>query len=76
MTELLIDAAGSGSFKLVPFPPDRKAIDIGSVYVDDRKIRRVLRWMPAIDLREGLARTVAYYREHREHYWVRPAVAA
>ncbi|MBV9174411.1 MAG: NAD-dependent epimerase/dehydratase family protein [Chloroflexi bacterium] len=69
VTELLIELAGTGSYSLVPFPPDRKAIDVGSIYVDDRKIRRVLRWKPVIDLREGLSRTVAFYREHRDHYW-------
>jgi UDP-glucose 4-epimerase len=69
VTELLIGAAGSGSFKLVPFPPDRKAIDIGSIYVEDAKIRRVLGWAPTVDLREGLRRTVDFYRAHREHYW-------
>lgn len=77
LTELLIELAGSGSYRLVPFPAERKAIDIGSIYVDDRKIRRVLRWRPEIDLREGLERTVAFYREHRPHYWASaPRVAA
>jgi UDP-glucose 4-epimerase len=69
VTELLIEAAGSGSFKLVPFPPDRKAIDIGSIYVDDAKIRRVLGWTPTVDLREGLKRTVEFYGAHRGQYW-------
>jgi UDP-glucose 4-epimerase len=69
VSELLIDVAGSGSFKLVPFPPDRKAIDIGSIYVDDAKIRRVLGWAPTVGLRDGLKGTVDFYRAHREHYW-------
>jgi UDP-glucose 4-epimerase len=72
LTELLIELAGSGSYRLVPFPPERKAIDIGSIYVDDRKIRRVLHWRPMIDLREGLSMTVAFYREHQAHYWGSP----
>jgi UDP-glucose 4-epimerase len=67
--ELLIEAAGCGSFKLVPFPADRKAIDIGSIYVDDAKIRRVLGWAPRVGLQEGLQRTVDFFRAHREHYW-------
>src|ERR687885_3030024 len=41
VAELLVEIAGSGSYRLEPFPPDRKAIDIGSIYVDDRKIPRV-----------------------------------
>ena len=76
VAEILVDVSGTGSYCLVPFPPERKVIDIGSVYVDDRKIRRVLRWLPRVDLRDGLSRTVAYYREHRQHYWSRSAVTA
>ena len=72
LTELLIDVAGTGSYRLVPFPPERKAIDIGSIYIDDRKIRRVLKWHPRVDLREGLTRTVAFYRAHRAEYWAKP----
>ena len=76
LAELLIEAAGSGSYKLVPFPPERKVIDIGSIYVDDRKLRRVLKWKPRVDLREGLSRTIAFYRQHRAHYWATREPAA
>jgi UDP-glucose 4-epimerase len=76
VAELLIEVAGSGSYQLLPFPPQRKLIDIGSIYVDDRKIRRVLRWRPRVDLREGLSRTVGFYRTHRAQYWAAPVAAA
>jgi UDP-glucose 4-epimerase len=69
LADLLVEVAGTGSYRLQPFPPERKVIDIGSIYVDDRKIRRTLKWRPQVDLREGLSRTIAYYRAHREHYW-------
>jgi UDP-glucose 4-epimerase len=69
LAELLIEVAEMGSYRLVPFPPERKAIDIGSIYVDDRKIRRVLKWRPRVDLREGLTRTVQYFRANRAAYW-------
>lgn len=69
ITQLLIDVAGSGRYRLVPWPEEKRAIDIGSVYVDDSRIRRVLGWEPRIGLREGLAGTVAFYREHRAQYW-------
>src|ERR1051325_202009 len=32
LVQLLIEIAGQGSYRLVPFPSDKKAIDIGSVY--------------------------------------------
>jgi len=72
LADLLIEVAGSGSYELIPFPAERKAIDIGSIYVDDRKIRRVLKWRPQIDMREGLTRTIAFYRAHRAEYWASP----
>jgi len=33
------------------------------------KIRETLGWMPHVALREGLTRTLAFYRQHRAHYW-------
>jgi UDP-glucose 4-epimerase len=76
LAELLIDVCGSGRFELIPFPPERKAIDIGSIYVDDRKIRRLLKWRPRVDMREGLSRTIDFYRAHRGEYWALPEAAA
>jgi UDP-glucose 4-epimerase len=68
LVELLLDVAGGGSCTLVPFPPERKRIDIGDFYADITKAKTVLGWTPTVPLREGLAQTVAYYRRHREHY--------
>jgi len=68
LVELLLDVAGGGSYTLVPFPPDRKRIDIGDFYADIRKVKAVLGWAPRVGLREGLAETVAFYRRHKEHY--------
>jgi len=69
LAELLIEIAGQGSYRLVPFPPERKRIDVGDVYSAYFHIRDHLGWRPAVPLREGLARTIEYYRQHREHYW-------
>jgi UDP-glucose 4-epimerase len=72
LTGKLVEVAGGGSYRLGPFPEERKAIDIGSFYVDDSKIRRTLFWKPVVGLRDGLARSVAFYRQHRRHYWGTP----
>jgi dTDP-glucose 4,6-dehydratase/UDP-glucose 4-epimerase len=60
---------GGGRFELVPFPADRKAIDIGDYYSDFSLIRDELDWNPQVDLRDGLARTIAYVDRNRRHYW-------
>ena len=65
----LIALNGRGECKIIPFPPDRKAIDIGDYYSDFGLIRRTLGWTPQVGLEEGLHRTLAYYRKYREHYW-------
>ncbi len=53
----------------MPWPPERKKIDIGSIYVDHTRLTELTGWEPRVDLREGLAETLAFYREHGEHYW-------
>ncbi|HYU18718.1 MAG TPA: NAD-dependent epimerase/dehydratase family protein [Chloroflexota bacterium] len=76
LLELLIELVGHASYRLVPFPDDKKAIDIGSVYTDFNKIRRALGWEPRTSLREGLERTIAFYRQNRAEYWGEPAHAS
>jgi UDP-glucose 4-epimerase len=68
VAELLVQAAGGGSYELKEFPPERKRIDIGDYYADDRLIRSQLGWQPRVTLDEGLRRTVAFYRAHLQHY--------
>jgi nucleoside-diphosphate-sugar epimerase len=68
VTRALIDVAGSGRCRVVPFPGERRAIDIGSFYSDDTKIRRVLGWEPHTPLEEGLRHTIEYFRAHGQHY--------
>ena len=59
----------AGEYQIVPFPADRKAIDIGDYYSDYRKIREELGWNPNVGLEEGLRATLEFYREHHAHYW-------
>ena len=68
LARMLIAIAGRGSYALAPFPPERKLIDIGDFQADASKVRRELGWSPRVALREGLEETVAYYRQHKEHY--------
>jgi UDP-glucose 4-epimerase len=69
LANLLIKINKSGSFSLVPFPPERKQIDIGDYYGDFRKIRSRLGWEPKTSLEQGIAQTLAYYRKNNEYYW-------
>lgn len=58
-----------GQHQITPFPPERKAIDIGDYYSDFAKIENALGWAPQIGLDQGLHQTMDYYRQHYAHYW-------
>jgi UDP-glucose 4-epimerase len=69
IVEILRQLCPQVSYRLVPFPQDKKRIDIGDYYGDYSKIRTALGWEPRVPLEEGLARTIDYYRRHKEQYW-------
>ncbi len=56
----------------VPFPPERKAIDIGDYYADCSAYHNATGWTPQIDLADGLARTVDFFRTHWNRYLLQP----
>jgi dTDP-glucose 4,6-dehydratase/UDP-glucose 4-epimerase len=69
LAESLIDISGHGGYELIPFPPARKAIDIGDYYGNSSKAATLLGWIPKIDLTEGLKSTIEYYKIHGKKYW-------
>ena len=69
LAETVVNLRQGGAYELVPFPPDRKVIDIGDYYSDFSLISRELGWQPKVDLSEGLRQTVAYYQAYHQHYW-------
>lgn len=69
LAHLVVEAAGSGSVVTVPFPEDRKSIDIGDFYADWSAIERELEWRPTFAVEDGVRRTLDYFREHGPHYW-------
>jgi len=68
LVNVLIELAGTGRYRFVEWPPDKKAIDIGSFYADSSRFRQASGWSPRVSFREGLERTLAYYRRHMAHY--------
>ena len=69
LAELIVDLGYGGTFKLIPFPPERKAIDIGDYYSDFNLIAQELGWKPKIAFEEGLRRTVEFYSKNSSEYW-------
>ena len=64
----LVEINGAGEHVVMEFPAERRAIDIGDYYGDFAKIRSEIGWTPRRTLRDTIAATLAYYREHIRHY--------
>ncbi len=69
LAHLIVEIAGQGSVRLIPWPDERRRIDVGDVYSSYELIQRTLGWQPQTPLRAGLTRMVQFYQEHRRHYW-------
>jgi dTDP-glucose 4,6-dehydratase len=72
ITELLLELTGADR-SLVRRVADRKGHDLRYA-LDESKIRDELGYAPRVPFDEGLAQTVAWYREHPER-WQSPALA-
>ncbi len=69
LAQLMVDLHGDATFKIVPFPPERKAIDIGDYYSDFGKIKSELGWQPKVNIQQGLQLSLDYYQVNHQHYW-------
>ena len=68
LVELMIAIAGTGRYRFVAWPPEKKVIDIGDFHADSSLIARALGWLPSTTLADGLRRTIEFYRAHLGQY--------
>jgi UDP-glucose 4-epimerase len=68
LAELMCGMTEGGSYLVREFPADRKRIDIGDYYADDRALRETLGWRRRTTLRTALQRTLAFYGRELNHY--------
>lgn len=62
MVRAIVAIAGGGDIRFVPWPALAERVETGSFVADVSKIRRDVGWAPRVGLRDGLERTVAFYR--------------
>ena len=68
LVAMLLNVAGTGRVTYVPWPAEKKAIDIGSFYSDSSKFAAATGWRPRVALREGFGRTIDFYRANLPRY--------
>jgi len=62
--ETLGAVVGDVDVHYIPYPPQRKRIEIGDTYCEYGKISRTLNWLPRTSLHDGLKQTIAWHRAH------------
>jgi len=69
LAKKIIAIAGTGKVDYTEFTSERKALEPGDYYADISKIKAAIGWKPEISLRDGIKRTIEYYKKYRSHYW-------
>jgi len=64
----VLDSICGVEYDIVPFPADKKIIDIGDYYGDYSLFSAATGWQPKVDLQEGMQRTVEFYNQNRKTY--------
>lgn len=67
--EMAIEENGGGSFEMVEYPGNHKMVEVGDYIADWSKFSRLTGWQPRVGVREGIRRSLAFYRQHKKQYW-------
>ena len=60
LVKFLFDIHGLGEFEIIPFPPEKKRIDIGDYYGNYQKFANLTGWNPKTSLRDGFTKMISY----------------
>jgi nucleoside-diphosphate-sugar epimerase len=55
-------------YQMIPFPEDRKAIDVGDFICDYSAFSNQFEWEPKVNFEEGIQRSFQYFQDEIEHY--------
>jgi UDP-glucose 4-epimerase len=69
MAETIINIAGKGSMKQVPWPNNYDYFETGDFYSDISSIKSAINWQPNTTLTVGIKKTIDYYQQFKHYYW-------
>ncbi len=64
----LVAISGGSCVECVPWPAEKRAIDVGSFYSDSSKFMARTGWHPVVALDDGLRRTIEFYQRNISRY--------
>mgnify|MGYP001363156077 FL=1 len=55
-------------YEMIPFPEDRKVIDVGDFICDFSAFSSSFGWNPKINFKEGISKSIDFFREELDYY--------
>ena len=65
---LMCKLSDGASYEKIPFPEERKAIDVGDFVCDYKAFQSTFDWDPKVNFREGISKSIDYYRKNLDYY--------
>lgn len=65
----VIKIYGNGKFKIVPFPSDRKSIEIGNYIANYSKLTKFTGWKPRWKFEDAVLETIKFYSGNKKFYF-------
>ena len=66
--KIMCDKINGARYKLVPFPEERKAIDVGDFVCDYSAFSKSFNWNPKFSFEEGITKSINFFREELDYY--------
>ena len=66
--KIMCQGIDGSDYLMIPFPEERKAIDVGDFICDYSAFRNQFEWEPQVNFEEGIQRSLEYFKKEIEHY--------
>lgn len=66
--KLMCQQIEGASYEKIPFPDDRKAIDVGDFVCDFKAFQSTFDWEPKVKFTEGISTSIEYFRHNLDYY--------
>ena len=66
--KLMCELIEGANYEKIPFPEDRKAIDVGDFVCDYQACQATFGWEPKVNFREGISKSIEYFQKNLDYY--------
>lgn len=66
--KIMCQGIEGSDYLMIPFPVDRKVIDVGDFICDYSAFRNQFGWEPKVNFQDGIERSLEYFSKEIEHY--------